>query len=150
MISMIVNAPIFGVRAVNSAKTMPLTRIESMKPAYMAAGMNPSIPNANTMTNIKAVKTPMLMKSRVLRREDVRVDVVFPFMCLYVLCLDELPSGCVDALLPEIAVLTWLVDQLIVRPALGDTPTVGEHNDLVSLANGFQFVGDDNQCGVFA
>ena len=48
--------------------------------------MNPSIPNANTMTNIKAVKTPMLMKSRALRREDVGVDIVFPFMCLYVLC----------------------------------------------------------------
>ena len=32
------------------------------------------------MTNIKAVKTPMLMKSRVLRREDVGVDIVFPFM----------------------------------------------------------------------
>ena len=45
----------------------------------MAAGMNPSIPNANTMTNIKAVKTPMLMKSRVLRREDVGVDIVIPF-----------------------------------------------------------------------
>ncbi len=65
-------------------------------------------------------------------------------MCLYVLCLDELPSSCVDAFLPEIAVLTRLVDQLVVAPALGDTPIVGEHNDLVSLANGFKFVGDDN------
>lgn len=72
--------PIFGVRAVNSANTVPLTRMESKKPAYMAAGMNPSIPNANTMTNIKAVKTPILMKSRVFRREDVGVDIVIPFM----------------------------------------------------------------------
>ena len=80
IISMIVNAHIFGVRAVNRAKTMPLMRIEIKKPGNIAAGpKKPSIPNANTMTNIKAVKTPMLMKSRVLRREDVRVDIVIPF-----------------------------------------------------------------------